>query len=707
MSTYLENLVCPKCRLKLKKEADFLVCLSCNQKHKIVNCVPDLREKDEYWCNVSRVKMKELNKMAKESGDWLEAAKKVVPQYSGHFVPFHRADCQFLWPTTKESVILDAGSMWGGITIPAAQYHKEVYAVDKTIETLEFLNIRAEQMGFSNIYPLAASLENLPFPDNFFDLVVLNGVLEWVGLDEDVVLEKQWQGTGRGLRLGKRKKYSENPVQMQRKVLREINRVLKPGGNLYLAIENRIGYIYLVGWPDEHMNLPFICFLPRFLANFITKLLLNSEYRTYVYTIFGYRSLLEESGFSGTNIYGAFNHYIDANEVIPLELVTSLKKKIRENSRWQLKPLLGLIPSGLLKYLSPSLICLAHKGSKLNHEARIKQIFRKVGVISGICTDFKAVKWDSRLGNDLPVNYLVYTDGSKIPTYFCKICRDKQSIDILKKEAENLKSANALFRDKEIELRIPKLVYFGTIDGVTILITNYLLGDKVKFFFWDKLKNLSLLSARYATKKWLERVNPIMKQAIFFLNDFQKNSTTETVNAVLYIDNQIVEHLEKIGKNNLLNDRVLKLTEEIREKVRLFGKEELALCLGHGDYDLCNILTLGDKINIVDFEHMEEKGLPFFDLGNLLFSPLVAQWKKVGGGLKLKEFSEIYGWSGKIYKWVKYYSEISGIPMDILKFLPPLVALEQNAKEYPKYRDPYTYPMYGEKILEEMLQWNL
>jgi len=129
--------------------------------------------------------------------------------------------------------------------------------------------------------------------------------------------------------------------------------------------------------------------------------------------------------------------------------------------------------------------------------------------------------------------------------------------------------------------------------------------------------------------------------------------------------------------------------------------------LEHGDYDLCNILTLRDKINIVDFEHMEEMKLPFFDLGNLLFSPLLAQWKKVGHGLKLKEFSDTYGWSKKICKWIKYYSEISGISMDILKFLPSLVALEQNAKEYPRYRDPYTYPMYGENILEEMLQWSL
>jgi len=704
MNNFLENILCPKCRLKLKKEADSLFCPSCNQRYKIVGGVPDLRERDEYWCNVSREKMKELNEMAKESGDWLGTAKKVVPQYSDHFAPFHRADCQFLWPTTKESIILDAGSMWGGISIPAAQYHKEVYAVDKTVETLEFLNIRAKQMGFQNIYPVAVSLQNLPFPDNFFDLIVLNGVLEWVGLDEDVVLEKQWQGTGRGLRLGQRKKYSENPTQIQLKVLCELNRVLKPGGSLYLAIENRIGYIYLAGWPDEHINLPFICFLPRFLANFITKLFLNSEYRTYVYTVFGYRSLLKKSGFSKLNFYGVFNHYINPVEAIPFELISSLKKKMLANSRWQLKPLLKLIPSGLLKYFSPSIICLASKDYNSDYEPRIKQIFQKAKIISDNCPGFKAVKWDSRLGNDLPINYLVYINNSKIPTYFCKICRDKQSTDILKKEAENLKLMNSLFRNK---VGFPQLVYSGVIDEITILVTNYLPGDQIGFFFWNKLKNLSLPLNKYATKQWLKKINPVINRAISFLNDFQKISTVKRINAASYLDIQIAEYLNKISKNGLSNDRVLKFVEEMRGKIKSFGGEELPLCLEHGDYDLCNILTLRDKINIVDFEHMEEAKLPFFDLGNLLFSPLLAQWKKVGHGLKLKEFSDAYGWSEKICRWVEYYSEISGISMDILRFLPSLVVLEQNSKEYPKYRDPYTYPMYGENILEEMLQWNL
>jgi len=135
----IDNLVCPECHCGLVNNISKLTCLLCGRDYSIVNEIPDFRERDYFWCNVSREKMGELNRLARDTGDWLGAAKKVVPQYAGHFIPFDRADCQFLWPATKDSRILDAGSMWGGITIPAAQFHGEVYAVDKTMETIEFL----------------------------------------------------------------------------------------------------------------------------------------------------------------------------------------------------------------------------------------------------------------------------------------------------------------------------------------------------------------------------------------------------------------------------------------------------------------------------------------------------------------------------------------------------------------------------------------
>lgn len=689
---FLKNLRCPQCHSGLEKQGNVFICLSCGKKYGTVNDIPDFRNKDSYWCNVSREKMQKLNDLSKKSGDWLGSAKKIVPEYSDHFSPFYRADCQFLWPADKESVILDAGSMWGGIAIPAAQYHKEVYAVDKTAETLGFLNIRAKQMGFRNIHTVAADLRSLPFPNNFFDLVVLNGVLEWVAFDEDVVLENQWKKTGRGLKIRQEKKYSENPTQMQLKVLKEINRVLKPGGSLYLAMENSIGYIYLLGWPDDHVNLPFVSFLPRFLANFITKLLLNCQYRTYVYDIPGYRSLLEKSGFLKSTFYGAFHHYIKPSQVIPLELISSLKKEIFANKRWQLKLVSKFIPAGLLKYLSPSIICIAHKSFKPNHEPRIKQIFQKANLISNDCPDFKAVKWDSRLRNDLPVNYLVY-DNSSIPAYFCKIARSKKLASFLKAEAENLKSINLALKNTELKKSLPQLAYYGVIDGIAFLATKYAKAEKSGFNFNSRLscKNIKQLSRE-------------IDQAIEFIAKFQKHTVKRKVNAVKHLSSVIKSQIEVLKKKGFLDKEAKSSLKDLLNEVKNLRGIDLPIVSIQGDFDFfCNIMFTKDGLKVFDFEHYEPEGLPFLDFITLVFNPLLVSHEYQKNNLPIIEILKKPELEKHLREWFSKYSELSGLPKELLRLAPAIAALEQKTKNYPESRNPESFPIYNQKAFKEMI----
>src|SRR4030067_1248192 len=107
---YYSVLVCPHCHGQLSRHDGKLICPSCRQEYKITDGIPDFRQKDEYWCNVSREKMQELNRKAAASGDWLKTAQEMIPEYVGAFEPSDRADAQFLWPTTKDSRILDARS---------------------------------------------------------------------------------------------------------------------------------------------------------------------------------------------------------------------------------------------------------------------------------------------------------------------------------------------------------------------------------------------------------------------------------------------------------------------------------------------------------------------------------------------------------------------------------------------------------------------
>jgi len=681
-TNFVDELLCPACHCHLVNNISNLTCPSCSRDYFIVDDIPDFRGKDAYWCNVSREKMKMLNQLARQCGDWLEAAKKIVPQYAAHFVPFDRADCQFLWPCKKDSRILDAGSMWGGIAIPAAQFHAEVYAVDKTIETIEFLNIRAEQMGFDNIYAVASELQNLPFPDNFFDLVVLNGVLEWVAFEQEVILERHWMKFGLGLRPEKRAVYTENPRATQLRVLREMQRVLKPGGCLYLAIENRIGYIYLVGWPD-HMNIPFICFVPRFIANAVTKLFLKCPYRTYVYTIPGYKSLLRQSGFGHTEFYGVFTHYIRPSEVVPLGLIKRLKPKILSTKRGLNRVLLGLVPKSLLRWLPPSVIAIAAKGSSQpNNKPRLVQLLEEAGLLSSNSSGVKIVKCDSRPGNDLTVNYWVYDGDKNVPEYFCKVCRSKKSTDVLDAESENLQEINRLLKDTQLSRNIPKLLYYGAINGITFAVTEFIEARNSEFSSNRRLRTKS---------KCLDKE---IKMAIEFLAAFQKCTVTKQIEAMPYLMSFLESKEKELENRSLLTKDIEISIGELRGEIRQLKSLTVPLCAQHGDYNLSNnILFNKDGVRVVDFEHFQREALPFLDLAALLFNLVLLSYEYQKKGLPLSTLLDKYNLKDYLCDWFKLYAELSKVPRELLRIVPPLAALDQRTIEYPHYRDPETFPI--------------
>jgi ubiquinone/menaquinone biosynthesis C-methylase UbiE len=685
------DLICPFCYGELFSHERALSCSSCGKEYPVVDGIPSFGQKDEYWCNVRRETMQELNIRARESGDWLKTARELIPQYVEHIEPFDRADAQYLWPVNGESRVLDAGSMWGGLTIPAAQHCGEVFAVDKTIETLAFLKIRAEQMGFSNVHSIASPVQQLPFPDGYFDMAILSGVLEWVAFDQDVVLEIHW---------GKRRQdsavYSKNPRQVQVEVLREIQRVLKRGGYLYLAIENSIGYPYLAGVPDEHVNIRYVSFLPRFLANIITRWKLNCDYRTYTYSSRGYRSLLRDGGFKDTEYYGAFSHYIQPSMIIPSDMIRHWKETALpvSNARWYQKLAVKMFPAGLLKYSSPSFIIMARTpGGEEPKEARIVQVLRKTGLLDGSApSDIKVVKCGGRAGSYHAANFLVYNNNSARPAYFCKVCRNNKYANILENEAKNLKTANRLLMDTELSSSIPRLLYSGNIDNIGILVMQYLEGTPSKFN----------PSTGFTTAN-VRRLDSSIQPAIRFLAKFQQYTRVREVEAAPHLLSVIETQRETLEKEGRLTEEVDSHIRDLMQAIERLDGLRIPVCAIHGDYDLCNLIFSGDRASIVDFEHFENEGLPFFDLANLIFNPIILSYTNMKTSDSLLATIARYNLENHIRQWLVLYQRLSGLPAQLLELIGPLSVMEQNTKAYPYYREPQTYPMWGETMLNELL----
>jgi SAM-dependent methyltransferase/aminoglycoside phosphotransferase (APT) family kinase protein len=185
------------------------------------------------------------------------------------------------WPLLdlgETSRVLDLGCGWGAVSVTLAPFVAEVVACDPTVERLRFLQLRADDEGLKNIRPLwAGDSPQLPFGDASFDTVIMNGVLEWLP----------------PMREGR-------PIDVQRAALADVARILRPDGQLLLAIENRWSGLYFRGKPEDHVKLRFVSLLPRPLANAYARLALGRPYRTHTHSYRAYRQLLSAAGFSGS-----------------------------------------------------------------------------------------------------------------------------------------------------------------------------------------------------------------------------------------------------------------------------------------------------------------------------------------------------------------------------------------------------------------------
>jgi len=259
--------------------------------------------KNRYWGkNTAEELEKALDIIDKQGWD------EFYSQYKNKFdftFEENRADWRFNVPIDKNFVILDTGAGMGRNTIPLARIAKKVVAFDTSFLRMKFLKKRAEKEGLNNIDVYVADIFNLPFEKASFDLIVMNGVLEWVG----------------------KTNLFKNPREAQIQSLKICKNLLKEGGYLYIGIENRFALAYLKG--VDHGGLRYTSYMPRWMANIYTKIRMGERYTTYTYSKIGYRKLLEESGFKNSNFYLVYPGYNRPRTVVPYDDLNILEYAIK------------------------------------------------------------------------------------------------------------------------------------------------------------------------------------------------------------------------------------------------------------------------------------------------------------------------------------------------------------------------------------------
>jgi len=127
---------------------------------------------------------------------------------------------------------------------------------------------------------------------------MVNGVLEWVGC----------AAAGEG-----------DPAAVQAAFLKELFRVLKPSGWLYMGIENRVSLYNISGGSDPHSGVRWTAVLPRRLASLWMRIKRGERYCNYLYSAWGYRRLLREAGFEKIRLLCALPGYNLQKMLIDIE----------------------------------------------------------------------------------------------------------------------------------------------------------------------------------------------------------------------------------------------------------------------------------------------------------------------------------------------------------------------------------------------------
>ena len=279
--------------------------------------------------------------LAKKLG-WRGALESIyAPDEIAYMSDANRCKFLDLLPLSKDNTIaLEIGCGLGQHTAAIARRVKHLDVLEVRLLSALFTKIRCEQNSLENVnFACGGDDCRIPYPNDTYDIVILNLVLEWCA-----------NGA------------AELPAEHgQHRMLSEIRRVLKPRGIVQLNTKNRFSYRLIIGGRDEHCHgVRFGSALPRWLL----RRLLRKAPLGHLHSYGALRRLVQRAGLSPISTYWAVpemrfaEHFVETDAA---SIRTARRSLSRQSDTRATNLLMQLTPARLVRYFTPGLFVIARK----------------------------------------------------------------------------------------------------------------------------------------------------------------------------------------------------------------------------------------------------------------------------------------------------------------------------------------------------------
>lgn len=579
---------CPYCGASLKEDGTSLACGPCKKLFEVRDGIAVLvRDPNYYYGEVSQDKMREILATA-ESGDWRPAFERLTSdmKYSAYHVQYALSERRAgWWPLLNigpQSRVLDYGCGWGPISHALAKRAGTVVSLDACFERLKFWRIRAQQEHLSNIQFLwAGDTPRLPFGDQQFDLVVLNGVLEWIPTSQ-----------------------KEDPGEVQKSFLREVARILSPNGQLMLAMENRYNWYYFLGKPEDHAGIRYVSILPRFLAALYSKMRTGDIYRNYTYSYWGHKRLLRSVGFSGADVLVPLPDYRLFSSVVDPSRPETVENFFAERDSAKSSRTLTRAKARAAPLLAPSFCVVGHRGTpQPSFAVRLAQ-----EIAGELGANPSEAEWMHLRISRADVTLLEVRLGSSHPPVVVKLPMNNLSLARCQSEEEALGFAKSNLPQSEAGF-VPRSLCSGTFRGVHYFVQEMFSGVTGNHFLANPSENA-----------W-------KTLGVDFLSALHRHTCQR-----LQLDDSVWKDLvqPKITAGLEVIQTALQFEPNLIQEFLLanLGGKTWPFCFTHGDFWAGNLVLAdgGRRLaGVIDWDRSERPGLPMFDILHfIIFSKLEA-----------------------------------------------------------------------------------